>query len=77
MNHLSLRLLDPHCRQPAYKFRNHWQILTSFYGSLLSLGPLLVILVRDVREDYANHVEGFLLQPVYPGRLLFPRNFTT
>ena len=36
-----------------------------------------VILLRGVREDYANHVEGFLLQPGYPGRLLFPGNFIT
>jgi hypothetical protein len=36
-----------------------------------------LILVRGVREDYANHVEGFLLQPGYPGRLLFPGNFVT
>ena len=36
-----------------------------------------VILVRGVREDYAQYVEGFLLQPGYPGRLLFPGNFIT
>ena len=34
-----------------------------------------VILVRGVREDYANHVEGLILWPGYPGRLLFPGNF--
>ena len=36
-----------------------------------------VILVRGVREDYANHVEGYILRPGYPGRLLFPGNFVT
>ncbi len=36
-----------------------------------------VILVRGVREDYNNHVEGYLLQPGFPGRLLFPGNFVT
>ena len=36
-----------------------------------------LILVRGVREDYAHHVEGVLLQPGYPGRLLFPGNFIT
>ena len=36
-----------------------------------------VILVRGVREDYASHVEGQLLRPGYPGRLLFPGNFIT
>ena len=32
-------------------------------------------LVRGVREDYNQHVEGYLLQPGFPGRLLFPGNF--
>ena len=32
-------------RIPARPFWNHWQVLTSFYGSMLSLGPLLVALV--------------------------------
>ena len=36
-----------------------------------------MILVRGVREDYKNHVEGYLLQPGFPGRLLFPGNFVT
>ena len=36
-----------------------------------------VILVRGVREDYANHVEGYILRPGFPGRLLFPGNFVT
>lgn len=36
-----------------------------------------VILVRGVREDYNHYVEGFLLQPGFPGRLLFPGNFVT
>ena len=35
------------------------------------------ILVRGVREDYANYVEGFILKPGYPGRLLFPGNFVS
>ncbi len=32
-------------RIPARPFWNHWQVLTSFYGSMLSLGPLAVGLV--------------------------------
>jgi hypothetical protein len=36
-----------------------------------------VILVRGVREDYANHVEGLILRPGYPGRLLFPGSFVS
>jgi hypothetical protein len=35
-----------------------------------------MILVRGVREDYRQHVEGYLLQPGFPGRLLFPGSFT-
>ena len=36
-----------------------------------------VILVRGVREDYTNYVEGYILRPGFPGRLLFPGNFVT
>jgi hypothetical protein len=36
-----------------------------------------VILVRGVREDYVNYVEGYILRPGFPGRLLFPGNFVT
>ncbi len=32
-------------RIPARPFWNHWQVLTSFYGSMLVLGPLFVLLV--------------------------------
>ena len=32
-------------RIPARPFWNHWQVLTSFYGSMLVLGPLVVGLV--------------------------------
>ena len=35
------------------------------------------ILVRGVKEDYANYVEGYILRPGFPGRLLFPGNFVT
>lgn len=34
-----------------------------------------VILLRGVRSDYAQLVEGFILRPGYPGRLLFPGSF--
>ena len=36
-----------------------------------------LILVRGVGEEYANHVEGIILRPGYPARLLFPGNFIT
>ena len=32
-------------RIPARPFWNHWQVLTSFYGSMLVLGPLFVLIV--------------------------------
>ena len=32
-------------RIPARPFWNHWQVLTSFYGSMLMLGPLVILLV--------------------------------
>ena len=32
-------------RVPARPFWNHWQVLTSFYGSMLVFGPLYVLLV--------------------------------
>ncbi|MGD2056085.1 MAG: dimethyl sulfoxide reductase anchor subunit [Gammaproteobacteria bacterium] len=32
-------------RIPARPFWNHWQVLTAFYGSMLVLGPLLVVAV--------------------------------
>jgi DMSO reductase iron-sulfur subunit len=35
-------------RIPARPFWNHWQVLTSFYGNMLVLGPLLVTLVFAV-----------------------------
>jgi Fe-S-cluster-containing dehydrogenase component/DMSO reductase anchor subunit len=31
-------------RIPARPFWNHWQVLTSFYGNMLMLGPLFVVL---------------------------------
>jgi len=32
-------------RIPARPFWNHWQVLTAFYGNMLTLGPLLVVLI--------------------------------
>lgn len=37
----------------------------------------ITILRRGVREDYARLVDGCLLRNGYPGRLLFPGNFTS
>ncbi len=47
---------------------------------LLLLPGVLIswfILRRGVSEDYARLVDGYILRPGYPGRILFPGNFTT
>ena len=59
-----------------------WSLKVSYLPLILLLllpGVYIswVILVRGVREDYANYVEGFILRPGFPGRLLFPGNFVT
>jgi hypothetical protein len=59
-----------------------WSLKVSYLPLILMLllpGVYIswVILVRGVREDYANYVEGFILRPGFPGRLLFPGNFVT
>ena len=43
----SVSLYFMHCiyRIPARPFWNHWQVLTSFYGSMFTLGPLLAAAV--------------------------------
>jgi DMSO reductase anchor subunit len=35
-------------RIPARPFWNHWQVLTSFYGNMLALGPLFGVMVYTV-----------------------------
>jgi hypothetical protein len=59
-----------------------WSLKASYLPLILLLllpGVTIswVILVRGVSEDYSNYVEGLLLQPGFPGRLLFPGNFIT
>lgn len=41
-------------RIEARPFWNHWQVLTDFYGSMLVLGPMLVVLVYAT----AQHLDG-------------------
>ncbi len=41
-------------RIPARPFWNHWQVLTSFYGSVLALGPLLVLLSYALVQTIAG-----------------------
>lgn len=61
-------------RIQARPFWNHWQVLTSFYGSMLTLGPLAVALmfvpvwvVQGV--DYAGLLQVFAL-PMLAGLIL-------
>jgi DMSO reductase anchor subunit len=41
-------------RIPARPFWNHWQVLTSFYGNVLVLGPLAVLLAYAVIQTNAG-----------------------
>ena len=41
-------------RIPARPFWNHWQVLTSFYGSMLALGPLFVLLSYALVQTMAG-----------------------
>jgi len=41
-------------RIPARPFWNHWQVLTSFYGNMLVLGPLAVLLVYALVQTGAQ-----------------------
>jgi DMSO reductase iron-sulfur subunit len=45
-------------RIPARPFWDHWQTLTSFYGNMLVLGPLLVLLVYVVIQQILGETWG-------------------
>jgi DMSO reductase iron-sulfur subunit len=52
-------------RIPARPFWNHWQALTSFYGNMLTLGPLVVVLIYIVAQvlqglPWASTVNDFI-----------------
>ena len=51
-------------RIKARPFWNHWQVLTSFYGSMLSLGPLLLALVYGFVQ-LANGESWIQIAPVF------------
>jgi len=50
-------------RIPARPFWNHWQVLTSFYGSMLALGALLIAVVQAL-VAWGNGM-GFAGVPAY------------
>jgi len=65
-----------HCiyRIAARPFWNHWQVLSSFYGSMLTLGPLLAALIfvpllAAQGDDYVTLLRGLAL-PMVIGLLL-------
>jgi len=61
-------------RIPARPFWNHWQVLTSFYGSMLMLGALTLAVVHSITVLVAgagfNGVSGFLAWPMLAGLVL-------
>ncbi|MEK6662921.1 MAG: DmsC/YnfH family molybdoenzyme membrane anchor subunit [Pseudomonadota bacterium] len=57
-------------RIPARPFWNHWQVLTSFYGSMLMLGPLAVGLVFAPLADDGAVLLGVLAWVVVAGLVL-------
>ena len=71
---VSLYFMHRIYRIPARPFWNHWQVLTGFYGSMLTLGPLLAALVfvpllAAQGVDYARLLQG-LAVPMSAGLLL-------
>lgn len=54
-------------RIPARPFWNHWQVLTSFYGAMLVLGPLAVGLVFAPLVDEGAALLGTLAWAVVAG----------
>ena len=57
-------------RIPARPFWNHWQVLTSFYGSMLMLGPLAVGLIFAPLAEDGAALLGTLAWLVVAGLLL-------
>ncbi len=71
---VSLYFMQRIYRIPARPFWNHWQVLTSFYASMLTLGPILAALVfapllASQGLPYAE-VLRWLAVPVLAGLLL-------
>ncbi len=71
---VSLYFMQRIYRIPARPFWNHWQVLTSFFGSMLTLGPLLAALVflpvlAYQGVDYASLMQ-WLVVPMLAGLLL-------
>jgi DMSO reductase iron-sulfur subunit len=71
---VSLYFMQCIYRIPARPFWNHWQVLTSFYGSMLTLGPLLAALIFTPLTamqggDYSGLLH-WLAAPMVAGLLL-------
>ncbi|MEK6770667.1 MAG: DmsC/YnfH family molybdoenzyme membrane anchor subunit [Pseudomonadota bacterium] len=62
-------------RIPARPFWNHWQLLTSFYGSMLTLGALALVAVQTLVTLFSSGagftgVPAFLVVPMFAGLAL-------
>ena len=61
-------------RIPARPFWNHWQVLTSFYGSMLTLGALALAVVHGIIALFSgagfDGVPAFLAWPILGGLVL-------
>ena len=61
-------------RIPARPFWNHWQVLTSFYGNVLALGPLLLALVfafvQVVNGEPWAHIATLFAAMIFSGLLM-------
>ncbi len=61
-------------RIPARPFWNHWQVLTGFYGSMLTLGALTLAVVHGITVLFAgagfDGVSAFLVWPMLAGLAL-------
>ncbi len=61
-------------RIPARPFWDHWQVFSSFYGSVLSLGPLLLIMVfafiQFSKGESWTHIAPVIAAIIFIGLLL-------
>lgn len=70
----SLYFMQRIYRIPARPFWNHWQVMSSFFGTMLTLGPLLIAWIFApvllVEHAYSPHLLQWLALPMLAGELL-------
>lgn len=71
---VSLYFMQRIYRIPARPFWNHWQVLSSFFGTMLSLGPLLVAIIFVplllLENSFSYSILQLLAVPMLAGVLL-------